>query len=190
MMIVLLVSWSLAGGQSTGVQYTEKASVGNSVLLLCPCSGMPKELVWQIGDGVVNLYPQNGNDKSSIDESYINRTQLFLHMEKSNCSLLLHNVSGVDSGVYTCYVLTNVVEGVTSQKSLQVNLTVYENNEGSQDIRKGGENKDLTSVHIGIPILAVVLILAAGLLLIQMLRRRRQKKNIVYVPGTVQVNEV
>lgn len=105
------------------MQYTEKANVRDDVLLPCACSVLPTSLVWQIGERVVSFYPQNENDKSPIDEHYINRTQLFLHKEKSNCSLLLHNVSFVDSGVYTCHVLTKVDEGITSQKPLQVNLT-------------------------------------------------------------------
>ncbi|KAI7808559.1 uncharacterized protein si:dkey-192g7.3 [Triplophysa rosa] len=189
--IVLLISWGLAVGEPTGVQYTEKAFVGDSVLLPCACSGMTTSLVWQIGVRVVSFYPQNENDKSPINESYLNRTQLFLHMEKSNCSLLLHKVSLVDSGVYTCYVLTNVTKGITSLKPLQVNLTVYEHENGTKGIQEGGENKDSSSVHIGIPILAVVIILAAGLLLtLRALRRRKQRQNIVYVPATVQGNEV
>lgn len=52
-----------------------------------------------------------------------------------------------------------------------------ENQKGSQDIQKGHEEKDLTSVHIGIPILAVVLILAAGLLLMKTLRNKKVKQN-------------
>lgn len=110
-------------GQSSGVQYAKEASVGDSVLLPCACSGMYTTLVWQIGERVVSFYPPNANKKSSIDESYINRTQLFLHTEKSNCSLLLHEVSLVDSGVYTCYGLTSVKKGLSSSESLQVNLT-------------------------------------------------------------------
>ncbi|KAA0715593.1 hypothetical protein E1301_Tti008432 [Triplophysa tibetana] len=175
-LIVLLVSWGLAAGESTGVEYTEKASVRDDVVLPCACSGNTTSLVWQIGERVVSFYPQNENDKSPIDEHYINRTQLFLHKEKSNCSLLLHNVSLVDSGVYTCIVLTNVKRGITSHRPLQVNLTVNEHETEPQG--ESHQHPDI-SVHIGIPILAVVIILAAGLLLTsRVLRRRKQRQGV------------
>ncbi len=94
--------------------------VGEDVLLSCNCSNDPKELVWQKGDRVVNAHSQ---DKIIIDESYVNRTQLFINMEKRNCSLLLLKISKTDAGLYTCHALFSVENNIWSRKPTDVNLT-------------------------------------------------------------------
>ncbi len=93
--------------------------VGKDVLLSLNCTDNPKELVWQKGDIVVNVHPQ---DKSIIDD-YGNRTQLFINQEKGNCSLLLRNISTEDAGLYTCHVLDRINNNFWSRKSSKVYLT-------------------------------------------------------------------
>lgn len=95
-------------------------TVGETVILPCGCSSVSK-LVWQKGERVVSDYPQD--EKISIDQAYMNRTELFLEKEKTNCSLAILNISLADAGVYTCHALFEVSEYTWSRKSLEVNLT-------------------------------------------------------------------
>lgn len=93
---------------------------GHNVLLPCGCSNVHK-LVWQRGERVVSFY-QEGKS-SPIDQDYIDRTENFLRMEKTNCSLKILNISSADEGAYTCHALVSVAENVWSRKALTVNLT-------------------------------------------------------------------
>lgn len=94
--------------------------VGHNVLLPCGCSSAPK-LVWQKGEILVSVYPE---DKSSpIDQDYIDRTEIFLKTEKTNCSLKILNISFADEGEYTCYSVYSLTGSASSTKSLKVNLT-------------------------------------------------------------------
>lgn len=93
--------------------------VGQTVILPCGCSSVTK-LVWQKGERVVNDYPQ---ERESIDQAYIDRTGLFLEKEKTDCSLMILNISSSDAGVYTCHALLHVSDNIWSRNSLEVNLT-------------------------------------------------------------------
>nr|XP_055072275.1 uncharacterized protein si:dkey-192g7.3 isoform X1 [Misgurnus anguillicaudatus] len=192
LMLVLLLIEGLAVGQSTVGQSTKSSNVGHDVLLPCLCPSNPDELVWQIGERVVSVYSQNKDAINSIDKMFINRTKLFLHMNNTNCSMLLHNVSLVDAGVYTCHALNYVQDNISSRNALDVNLTVSENIRFN-DLQKGEEDKtiDKTSIHIAIPVLILIILLAAGLILFLLLRRRRQNhQNIIYVPAEPMMNIV
>lgn len=109
--------------------------VGKDVLLSFNCSNDPNELIWQKGEKVVNVHPL---DKSIINVTYVNRTQLFINEEKKNCSLLLLNISTEDAGLYTCHALVSVDNNVWTSKSTEVNLTgefsIYEFNNPSRSI--------------------------------------------------------
>lgn len=93
---------------------------GQNVLLPCDCSNVSR-LVWQKGKTVVSAYPQ---DKASpIDQDYVDRNKHFLEKEKTNCSLMILNISSADAGVYTCHALVNVADKLWARRSLNVNLT-------------------------------------------------------------------
>lgn len=129
-----------------------------------------KNLIWQKDQIIVNVHP---HDKSIINDSYVDRTQLFLNKEKRNCSLLLRNVSSTDAGLYTSYALVSVGDNVWSKRSLEVNLTVSEmKNSPETKGQTGGSS--VTAVSISVPILVVALILAASLLLTLLIRRRHR----------------
>jgi len=91
--------------------------VGQTVILPCGCSNMSM-LVWQKGEIVVNGYPQE-----RIGQAHTDRTELFLEKEKTNCSLMILNITIADAGVYTCHAVLNVSDGLWSWKALEVNLT-------------------------------------------------------------------
>ncbi|XDV30217.1 hypothetical protein PO909_033184, partial [Leuciscus waleckii] len=94
--------------------------VGQTVILPCGCSSVTK-LVWQKGDTVViNSYPP---ERESIDQAYIDRTELFLEKEKTDCSLMILNISPADAGVYTCHTLFLVDDNIWSRNELKVKLT-------------------------------------------------------------------
>ncbi|XP_065108029.1 uncharacterized protein [Paramisgurnus dabryanus] len=189
LMLVLLIIEGLAVGQSTDGQSTK--SVGENVLLPCLCPSKPDSLVWQIGKRVVSVHSQNKDDINSIDKMFINRTQLFLHMDKKNCSMLLLNVSLEDAGVYTCHALDDVQDTTSSRNSLDVNLTVFENKSPKENPQTGEQNTTLSSVHIAIPVLILIVMLAAGLILFLLLRRHRQnQQNIIYMPAEPMKNIV
>lgn len=82
-------------------------SVGQDVMLPCPCGHGTKHLAWQIDEDIIvnhcceeTTYP---------DKFYVNRTQLFLSnnggTQHKNCSLLLRNVSLIDKKNFTCYTI-------------------------------------------------------------------------------------
>ncbi|ROL41981.1 Obscurin [Anabarilius grahami] len=146
--------------------------VGHSVLLPCGCSNVPR-LVWQKGERVVSVYPE---DKSSpIDQDYMDRTEIFLRTEKTNCSLKILNISSADEGVYTCYSIFSLIGNARSTESLKVNLTVSEIVPiPSRDSLT--EDKSVTAVTISVPILAVLLLAVAVIL--TLLIRRRHRTNM------------
>ncbi|XP_051567104.1 uncharacterized protein LOC127448524 [Myxocyprinus asiaticus] len=173
---LLLIIGGLAVGQ-TAVDSKETGFAGHDVLLPCPCSDEHNKLLWQKDEIVVNIYPQDEIDKDSIDQSYKDRTWLFQNKEKRNCSLLLLDLSVTDSGVYTCYPLVSVGEGIWTKKLFSVNLTVSDHNktEHSEQARDQNGTKPDTNVSVGVLILIVMLILAVGLLLTLLIRRRHLK---------------
>ncbi|KAI2660769.1 CD226 antigen [Labeo rohita] len=141
---LLLITSSSAVGQT--VQSNQTGFVGQDVLLPCNCSDDLNELVWQKDETIVNLHP---TDKSLINDSYKDRTQLFLNNEKRNCSLLIRNISSEDAGVYTCHDLARV-QNMWLRKSSNVILTgELSNSEFSRSIVSilKGNSKPLPVVH-------------------------------------------
>ncbi|XP_026073529.1 uncharacterized protein LOC113053078 [Carassius auratus] len=122
MTLALLTLLLIMNGSAVGqmMKSKEKGFVGQDVLLPCNCSNDLDELIWKKDQRVVNVHPHN---KSIIDESYINRTQLFLNKQKRNCSLLLLNFSSADAGLYTCHALVSIGDKVWSRQSSEVYLT-------------------------------------------------------------------
>ncbi|XP_067266063.1 nectin-1 [Chanodichthys erythropterus] len=173
MMILALLTLLLitTGSAEEEMVETVLGFVGHDVLLPCSCSSVP-ELVWQKGQRVVSVYPE---DKiSSIDQDYMDRTENFLRTEKTNCSLKILNISFEDEGVYTCYSIFSLPGIARSTKSLKVNLTVSE----FVPIPTPAlfiEDKSVTAVTISVPILAVLLI--AVVLIITILIKRRHRTN-------------
>lgn len=110
--VTILVDGSAVETNATGI-------VGQNVILPCGCSSV-SSLVWQRGDTVVNGYPQ---EREYIDQAYIDRTELFLEKDKTDCSLMILNISSADAGVYTCHALFHVSDDIWSRNALEVNLT-------------------------------------------------------------------
>ncbi|XP_016144206.1 sodium channel subunit beta-2-like [Sinocyclocheilus grahami] len=169
--LALLALLLIMSGSAVGQTLKSNATgfVGKDVLLSFNCFNVPKELIWQKGDRVVNAHSQ---DKINIDDSYVDRTQLFLNEEKRNCSLLLRNISTADAGLYTCHALDSVDNNIWSKESTEVNLTVESNPEKVGQT----EEESVTAVSVSVPIAVVVLILAVILLLI-LLNRRQHRTN-------------
>ncbi|KAK2904848.1 hypothetical protein Q8A67_006647 [Cirrhinus molitorella] len=165
LLTLLLITSSSAVGKT--ITSNQTGFVGKDVLLSCNCSDEYNELVWQKGMTVLNTYPQ---DESAIDVSYKNRTQLFLNNEKRNCSLLIHNITKEDEGLYTCHALASV-NTVYSRKQSDIFLTVSEKVDVSLQPYTDSVSA-VSPVSIGVPILVVVLILAVSLLLTLLIRRR------------------
>lgn len=84
-----------------------RANLGESVILPCACPqlnpDLDPEVIWQINTTVVNHLKHSRECK--IDESYQNRTKLYLtkKSKSTNCSMLLSNVHLSDGGLYKCY---------------------------------------------------------------------------------------
>ncbi|KAF4108882.1 uncharacterized protein si:dkey-192g7.3 [Onychostoma macrolepis] len=175
----LLTLLLIMSGSAVGQTLTDNLTgyVGMDVLLSINCSNDPKELVWQKGDRVVNVHPQ---DKSIIDDSYVDRTQLFINKENRNCSLLLRNISATDAGLYTCHALVRVDNDVWSSKSKEVNLTV---SEMENDPEKHTEDYSVTAVSVSVPILLVMLILAVSLLLTLLMKRHHRRNTDIDSPA-------
>ncbi|XP_073702454.1 uncharacterized protein [Garra rufa] len=175
--LLLITSSSVVGKTMTSNQ---TGFVGQDVLLSCNCSNEPNDLSWQKGMTIVNVHLE---DKSLIDVSYKDRTQIFLNNEKTNCSLLIRNISKKDEGLYTCHALTSVHEGgrkFWSRKSSDVFLTVDEKTPET-DGQTGEES--VTAVSVSVPILVVALILAVSLLLTFMIRRRHRTNTDTDIPA-------
>ncbi|XP_067301188.1 sodium channel subunit beta-2 [Pseudorasbora parva] len=152
--------------------------VGQDVLLPCGCSNDSK-VAWQKGLRVVNAYLQDSS--TNIDQAYVDRTELFLEKEKSNCSIMIRNISSVDAGVYTCYPIVEVQGRVWSKKSLEFNLTVSENEVSSP---QPFEAKSTDAVTIGVPILVVlIVVLGVAVLLTSFLRNKRRHRTNTDLPA-------
>lgn len=93
-------------------------SVGQDVMLPCPCSEDTDNLVWQIGEEIVVNHCCKTKDP--LHESYVNRTQVFMSSTKGNCSLLLHNVSLDDKKNFTCYIFNERQELTVHTVGLKV----------------------------------------------------------------------
>lgn len=84
-----------------------RANLGESVILPCACPQLNPDLdpdvIWQINARVVSYLKCSREGK--IDESYQNRTQLYLTKESwsTNCSVLLSSVHLSDEGLYKCF---------------------------------------------------------------------------------------
>lgn len=177
LLTLLLITSGSAVGQTLKSNVT--GFVGQNVLLSFNCSNDPEELIWQKGDRVVNAHSQ---DKIIIDESYVNRTQLFINKEKRNCSLLLLNISERDAGIYTCHALAGVDNNVWSRKSTEVNLTVSEMVSNS-DVGSHTGDHSVTAVSVSVPILVGILILAVGLLLTRLIKRHHRRNTDTDLPA-------
>lgn len=175
LLTLLLIMSGSAVGQT--LKSNVSGFVGKDVLLSINCSNDPKELVWQKGDRVVNVHPQ---DKSIIDDSYVDRTQLFINQENRNCSLLLRNISETDAGLYTCHALVSVDNSVWSSKSTVVNLTV---SVMESDPEKHTKDYSVTAVSVSVPILVVMLILAVSLLLTILIKRHHRRNTDTISPA-------
>ncbi|KAM9486277.1 uncharacterized protein Hap1MRO34_006370 [Clarias gariepinus] len=140
------------------------ASVGQSVMLPCPCSEDTESLVWQIGEEIVVNHCCELND--TINESYRTRTQVFMSFTKGNCSLLLRDVSLNDSKTFTCYIFkhTNIL------KDLHVQLTVKDAIPNPSPL-----SHSTTSFSVGVP-LSLIVVLLAVLVVTLLIRRQRQKR--------------
>ncbi|KAK7154378.1 hypothetical protein R3I94_007649 [Phoxinus phoxinus] len=167
MMILALLTLLLITNASA-VETNATGNVGQTVILPCGCSSV-SELVWQKGERVVYDYPKD--ERTSIDQAYINRTELFLEKDPTNCSLMILNISSADAGVYTCHALFSVSGDIWSRKSLEVNLTVSENEPGGPKLLF--EDKTDNTVSISVPILVVVGSVVAVLLTLLIKRRHR-----------------
>ncbi|KTG37838.1 hypothetical protein cypCar_00017493 [Cyprinus carpio] len=174
LLTLLLITSGSAVGQMLKSNVT--GYVGKDVLLSFNCSKDPKELIWQKGERLVNVHSQ---DKITIDDSYVDRTQLFINMEKRNCSLLLRNISTADAGLYTCYAIDTVDNKVWTKESTEVNLTVEINPEKSVQT----EEESDTAVPVSVPIAVVLLILAVILLLILLIRRQHRTRTDTDLPA-------
>ncbi|XP_077071609.1 uncharacterized protein LOC143723305 isoform X2 [Siphateles boraxobius] len=166
--LLLITSGSAVESDATGI-------VGQTVILPCGCSNESK-LVWQKDERVVNGYPL---ERKSIDQAYIDRTELFREKEKTNCSLMILNISSADAGVYTCHALLSVSDKIWSRKSLEVNLTVTEKENSDQQTISGDQTDN--TVSISVPIL-VVLILAVAVLLTLLIKRRHRTNTDIDLP--------
>ncbi|XP_062862493.1 uncharacterized protein si:dkey-192g7.3 isoform X2 [Trichomycterus rosablanca] len=96
-------------------------TVGENVLLPCPCPKNTDQVVWQIDDDIVNMYSEKNNSEK-VHEFYINRTQLFTKSEKENCSLLLLNASSLDMKNFTC----NLFSPFLSTSTVELNVVSHE----------------------------------------------------------------
>ncbi|XP_043105521.1 uncharacterized protein si:dkey-192g7.3 [Puntigrus tetrazona] len=151
--------------------------VGQDVLLSFNCSNDPNELSWQKGSRVVNAHSK---DPINIDHSYVNRTHLFINKENRNCSLLLHNLSTADAGLYSSYAIVSLGDNVWSSMLSEVNLTVSEM-EGNSD--QVSETKDNSATAVSVPILVVMLILAVSLLLTILVKRYHRRNMETDLPA-------
>ncbi|XP_050975592.1 uncharacterized protein LOC127171162 isoform X1 [Labeo rohita] len=125
---------------SAVAQMKKTGFIGQDVLLSCNCSNDLNELVWQKDETIVNFHL---TDKSLINDSYKNRTQLFLNNEKRNCSLLIRNISSEDAGVYICHALASLRTGVWSRKTSEVFLTVVDGSAVAQMKKTGFTGQDV-----------------------------------------------
>ncbi|XP_056088898.1 uncharacterized protein si:dkey-192g7.3 [Rhinichthys klamathensis goyatoka] len=175
MMILALLTLLLITNGSA-VETSATGIVGQTVILPCGCTNVSK-LVWQKGETVVNGYPQ---ERKSIDQAHIDRTELFLEKEKTNCSLMILNITSADAGVYTCHALFSVSDRIWSRKELEVNLTVSEKEDGGQ-LTFSGDKTDNT-VSISVPIV-VVLIFAVAVLLTLLIKRRHRTNTDTDLPA-------
>ncbi|TRZ03508.1 hypothetical protein DNTS_007031 [Danionella cerebrum] len=151
-----------------------KGYAGQNVLLPCNCSGYDR-LAWQKDDKLLSSYPE---EKNIIAAEYIGRTQLFLNNEKTNCSLLLLNISHTDSGLYQCYVIVDVQTGVGRATPHEVNLAVLSSAIGEPE-----------TVPIPRIVVVVVVILAVVVLLTLLGRRWHRKNKASYLPTQNAVTE-
>ncbi|MCJ8732508.1 hypothetical protein PDJAM_G00212100 [Pangasius djambal] len=134
-------------------------SVGQNVILPCPCSEDTNKLVWQIGEEIVVNHCCEAEDPPH--ESYVNRTQVFLSFTKGNCSLLLRDVSLNDVRTFTCYIFN----GEESLEHMhEVGLKVEENDRESH-----------TGFSVGVP-LSLILVILAGLIVALLIRKHRQRR--------------
>ncbi|XP_069812460.1 CD276 antigen isoform X2 [Dendropsophus ebraccatus] len=96
--------------------------------VILPCSFSPPDgfslqdlsVFWEITKlQQVHAFTQGREQLEKQDPKFVNRTQLFLgQLLQGNMSLLLHNISLSDEGIYTCFV--NVGNSSSAALSLQV----------------------------------------------------------------------
>lgn len=178
MILAFLTLLLITNGSAVGEMVENVTGIiGHNVLLSCGCSNDSGSLAWQKDLRVVNAYPQYS--KTDIDQAYVNRTELFLEKDKSNCSMMIRKISPEDAGVYTCYVGVRVVDNLWSLTSLKVNLTVAE-----KDITQPQKIKEVPvdAVSISVPIL-VVLILGLAVLLTLLIKRRHWTNTDIDLPA-------
>lgn len=152
-----------------------RVSVGESVMLPCPCFEDTKKLVWQIGEEiVVNHCCEN---KHPLHESYVNRTQVFLWNKNKNCSLLLRDVSLNDSRNFTCYVF----DGKENLQQVHVvGLNVTDAVFTTANLNRTGtpNNQPASTPHtgfaVGVP-MSLILLILTGLIVVLLIRKHRHR---------------
>ncbi|XP_027020458.1 uncharacterized protein si:dkey-192g7.3 [Tachysurus fulvidraco] len=174
--LVWLLAVSCMDSRATEPNQILNVSVGQSVILPCPCSEDTNKLVWQIGEEIVVNHCCTDDDP--LHKSYVYRTQLFLLNTKGNCSLFLRNASRNDEKIFTCYVF----EGKdTLQHSYEVELNVMDADLTPKPaiIYSGPSTSEPhTGFKVGVP-LSVILVILTVLIVALLIRRQRRPRMVV-----------
>ncbi|KAL7881593.1 hypothetical protein AOLI_G00084410 [Acnodon oligacanthus] len=154
----------------TAAELEMTAFVGQNVLLPCPCSERTVQVTWQIKSTVVNHY--NAGDNTPQEDSFKEKSRLFLPNQKGNCSLLLLQVSSEDQKIFTCYTFNEDV-----MNTQNINLTVRGSpktliNSSTDSSPARETNKLHAGLLVGILLTIAVVSGVTGFLL---LRKRRQR---------------
>ncbi|XP_037394963.1 uncharacterized protein si:dkey-192g7.3 isoform X1 [Pygocentrus nattereri] len=147
------------------------AFIGENVLLPCPCSETTDQVTWQINGKPIVVNHYNAEDNTPRDDSFTNKSRLFLPYQKGNCSLLLFQVSSEDQKIFTCYTFNE-----SHMNTQNINLTVIAElpeRDPSTDPLPIGETKKL---HAGLLVgILLTLAVVSGVLGFLLLRKQRQR---------------
>ncbi|KAL6484924.1 hypothetical protein MHYP_G00069690 [Metynnis hypsauchen] len=160
----------------TAAELEMTAFVGENVLLPCPCSEATDQVTWQIKDKSIVVNHYNAGDNTPQDDSFKDKSRLFMPSQKGNCSLLLFRVSSEDQKIFTCYTFNEDV-----MNTQNINLTVIElpetQSNPSTDFSPARETKKL---HAGLLVgILLTLAVVSGVIGFLLLRKRRQKRQIM-----------
>ncbi|KAB5577023.1 hypothetical protein PHYPO_G00205220 [Pangasianodon hypophthalmus] len=159
------------------IQYMS-VSVGQNVILPCPCSKDTNKLVWQIGEEIVVNHCCEEEDPPH--ESYVNRTQVFLSFTKGNCSLLLRDVSLNDERIFTCYIF-NGEESLDHMHEVGLKVEVFtavdqgQTSSFNDPSTTKNDSEPHTGFSVGVP-LSLILVILAGLIVALIIRKHQQRR--------------
>ncbi|XP_060785752.1 uncharacterized protein si:dkey-192g7.3 isoform X2 [Neoarius graeffei] len=170
--VVWLLAVSCTDRIATKTIQNISVSLGQDVMLPCPCSEDTKKLIWQIGEEiVVNHCCQM---KDPVNKSYVNRTKVFLSFTKGNCSLLLHHAIMTDMQTFTCYIL----DGEKNLQWHKVELKFKDVNQTEPyPLTSLPTQGSYTGFSVGVP-LSLMLVLLGGLIVALVLMRKHKQRRL------------